>query len=460
MLSSIQLSPVNRPKSRQAKPWMDDLLNAKLDKENLGQFMLNLIMETYRYSKLRGIDLHEAFIDLYIPKMDDEHRAFHPSDELLYRLKYLDTVYDQKPAYTRALYSATLRFRAISMMRKSVYAKSVAVKHNVELTVEAIDNTEALKDIYCAYVLRIDSEFIKLYERHKNNPAYVCNISDTIKIIYDDFVEYKNNIYVPIYSFVKLGEFLQQAFPDSALKDLYKRIKVFSAELDITLITDYSAFVLTERAYKKIFRTVEKVDSDDYQTLELGINAFVSILNIAPQHETTMAKEGVVKTTGMAARFLYFDVIPNTPFRQKIEGCIKEIEEYGNQKSVSYFGHPKSEVALDLAKKLKKLSHDYFIYPNKEEERRAAFCSDSRDAILEANAILAQHSSPLWQRIMRKTLLVIISIMTAGVALAMKGYYSKSTTGRVTFFNDITVGASITERAIAVLDNAAPRARL
>jgi hypothetical protein len=100
---------------------------------------------------------------------------------------------------------------------------------------------------------------------------------------------------------------------------------------------------------------------------------------------------------------------------------------------------------------LKKLSRDYFVDPIKQEERRAAFCSSCRDAVLEANTVLAAHSSPLWQRIVRKSLLVIASIMTAGIALAAKGYYSKSTTGKFTFFNDITIGAAITEKVLEAL---------
>jgi hypothetical protein len=451
MLSSIQLSPVNRLRLPHAKLWIDDLLHAKMDKYNLGQFMLNLIRHSERVGKERDLDPHEAFIDLFIPQADDERGIFHPSDELLYRLKFLDKLYELESRQTKTLYSGVLRHRAISMMHQSVYANSVAAKLNVELTVQSIHCNEELEIIYNAYSLRIDNEFNKLYAQNKNNPAYVCNISDTVKSIFADFVEYKNNIHVPIYCFVKLGEFLQQAFPEVPSKDLYKRLKVFSSELDISVITDYSAFVLTERAYKKIFRTVEKADSDDYKTLELGINAFVSILNITPQHESAMSDKELIKNTNIAARFIYFDLIPNTPFREKIESCIKEIEDYGNLKSASYFNHPKSEVSLDLAKKLKKLSHDYFVDPIKEEERRAAFCSACRDAVLEANAVLGQHTSPLWQRIVRKTLLVIASIMTAGLALAAKAYYSKATTGKLTFFNDITIGAATTERVLRVI---------
>jgi hypothetical protein len=81
---------------------------------------------------------------------------------------------------------------------------------------------------------------------------------------------------------------LQTEFPGVPIKELHKRLKVFSSELNISGVTDHSAFVLTERAYKKIFRSIEKVDSDDYKSLELGINGFVSLLNIKPKHELVM----------------------------------------------------------------------------------------------------------------------------------------------------------------------------
>jgi hypothetical protein len=460
MRSYIQLtSPVN---SFAEKPWIKDLLDLSLDKKAFKAYIQALVAKCLdSHAQLLRVApggtqsqthqiLHETFIELFVPFSDEEVIDFNPSDDLLYRLKLLNETCETQ--YSRTLYSEILHYRAAAILRQDEATKALLNKTHVPLTRKLITDDPDLYRKYHEISYQIDDVFALLVVINKHNIFYRCEISQKITAQFVEFEKHQDGL-VSVYVFLKLGELLRAEFPHALAVEVNKKLRVFTTDLPQLMITQFYSFELSKEVSDELVLQAEYSQNDALWSIYFGKDVLFNYLQQDYRKPKPKTRKRANDLQCLAADYIECDLLRHTPLRAKLDSAINEIMVYGREKALIPGARFKSEAAFELSQKLKSLADDYFSNPDKSDGLRENFHHDCLAAVQSSHLVLREHRTPRWQRIIGNVLLAVSAVVTLGLTLVAKRYYSKMTTGMPTFFKDSTRGVGKTRAVIALIEN-------
>jgi hypothetical protein len=454
MPSIIQLVAVET--SLAEKPWIGELLELSLDKKSFNVFLQTLIKKCVESRACpiasapggplppRSEIIHETFIQLYVPFSEDEVVYYNPPDDLLYRLKLLDETSNTQ--YSKTLYAEVLHYRAVAILRRDPDTEELLRDSKAALTRKFIN--ENLYHTYHDISYRIDDEFALLVNKNKLNVFYRCEISEKIAALLQHFQHHQSDL-ESLFVFLKLGELSHAEFPGVASDQFQIKLPIFTSELSQLKINQFYSFDLSKKVCDRLLLRFDR-EMDTVWSVRFGMLVLFDFLQ--PYYKTPEPKpfKRINVLIANATKYVEEDLLALSRFRLRLDNVINDIILYGREKALIPAAKYKSDAALGLGRTLQDLSYIYFSNPEKNEELKEKFYSDCLLALKSANLVLSEHRSPRWQRITKNVLLAVSAVITLGLTLVAKRYYSKLTTGSPTFFNDVTRGIGKT-RAVAAL---------
>jgi hypothetical protein len=448
MPAEIQLQHIGT--SVAEKAWIKDLLNLSLDKKSLQAFIRDLIIKSevacYLYNAtLAAVDdqsdkkpeiVQESFVRIFVPINDDEKSDYNPSDDLLYRLKLLDVTFNLQ--YSKTLYAEILHYRAFKMMLQDTDTQAHLGETDGVLTRRVINNNPYLYEKYREISYRIDDELGLLVGQHKHDVFYRCEISDKIAELFKHFEKHQGDLQ-SLFVFLKLGETLHAEFPAATIDDFTKTLCIFTSSLDHFKINQYISFELAKVVNDNLITRVNTWN------IYFGMKVFSNYLPPVYQTPISQSPSRERVLVSAATKYIHEDLMALSHLRCRLDLAINDIILYGRKNALIPDAKFKSDAALDLGLTLRSLSDSYFSNPDKEDELQEKFHADCLLAVKNANIILGEHRTPRWKYIVGNVLLAVSAIVTLGLSLVAKRYYSKATTGYATFFNDRTRGMGKTK---------------
>jgi hypothetical protein len=173
----------------------------------------------------------------------------------------------------------------------------------------------------------------------------------------------------------------------------------------------------------------------------------------ASNNFTTTEKEEIP----LGANFINQTVIPLVLKRHELEKSFNELSEYGKNKlkqSSSPIAELKGKTAINLGADLLNFTSEYFLNYDQYPQSKP-FEHKCTDAIQAAKSALGPHTTPEWLRMLSKVTQIVVGVLTGTFPFIWlaKTIYSQNTTGRPTFFHDITVGQGKLEKVEQHIEN-------
>jgi hypothetical protein len=440
-ITMIELTPIKH----MPKQWMRDVMRLPLHKKAIDTFLESLA-EVCKHHVTKEVNWPEAFQNLFLPFLNNSISYFKPSDDLLYRLKFMTLVSANQ--MSRTLYIAMLKQRVLCGYNMSLPAP---------LRMVQIAADEQLNDMFNQRMLKMDDE---INAKIHNNPGiakYIRNLeifSGKLKEFLELFAMYQSDCGVQVV-LIRLGEFLHKVLPNISDEEIKRQLSIFTWNMRQHRITEGTGITLARRAMQDLnTHQMANIELNVYveqvspiQTsvadMRMGIEGILCLVDYSKLAQDTTNE---VENTGRFRDFILNDLLPNTERRKALERAISAVEKYASDK-LQLNERVKSSAARDLVSGLRNEAMEYFSCPLKTPEKLAEFKEKCQAAIAEANAVIAVHTSSDWQLVLQKLGAAILTIATGGIALAV------SQTCRATLFSNQTQGARAIEQVTATLSS-------
>lgn len=361
-----------------SKMWVTLLLNIALTKSSLHQFMLKLLEINRTLRNKTTETLEGSFLRLFITPMENKEGIFNPTDELLYRLKYLTLI--NPSLFSQLLYSKIIHFRALYMINKNRTHKLSC--DDISLS----SGNQELKRKYQLYSSTIDQTFqneVRLNKDHTIHLEESKSLLNELKLQVHNLKANENNLHTSLYLMLKFGEFLRTKFRDASFEKVKRDLNAYSFGFLNDELSDMTSIYLMQQACQTL------PNGEHENNLRLGCQGFLDLLN-APVRRFSDINNHLLSDL---RKFIITDLIPNAASRKVLEDAINDvIEHFNSQPLKPQFKMP------NLDRLFKKSLNKYFTTSVKNAETKNQL-KESCENILEYTANIIDLASLYQHRI-------------------------------------------------------------
>ena len=400
----------------QSVVWITPLLNIELNKQSLDLFMTRLL-ELSEAVRTGSETSYEAFTDLFLIKNSS---LFNPSDELLYRLKYLSKMHPTP--FSQVLYSDAVHCRVMLKLNNNpVEAISYA---DLQLT-----RYKHLQEDYTKHSAAIDTIMDNLLRSNQKNSQHLkkaTQLTEELNLGWH-FFEKNNSIFDCLYVFLKFGEFLAQVFRGKSFEEIQTELRVYAFDFKDLKLPNSTSFDVAKVAYFKLFYGNNTLNKEVLTDFHNGLYGWITLFHLVEAQPDKVND----KHLNPAINFLAKDIIPNAIPRRQFSAALRQIKAHGKQLLNNNVAN--GSTIISVVENLKTLANNYFFSPIKLENTIIDLKQKFNEQI---ETIATEDCSDELKDLIKKLTLAIVSILDAGTNVMNQTFYLDNPTVSTLFKDD------------------------
>jgi hypothetical protein len=400
--------------------WINPLMKIQLNKQEIDRFVLGLLQQSDANRREEVETQSEAFMRFYIDDLRANECLFKPTDQLLYRLKFITLIHPS--ILTFALLNEVVNSRALHLINNT---RADMLKQN-DLKKERYLPEQKKYVTYCDLIHETFEKQITLNEEDAKQAAKVAQLKIELYLRVDALTKIEN-IYDCMNQFLYFGEFLQIKFPDTSAEKILAELKIYALvfrSLRGIKPPDIDYFRIASQAKSNFYFCMD-LAGQAMTDLQNGIDGFMTLYELDIDFTLPISKPKLAS----AMYFIGYDLIPNAMQRQRFFQITHEMADFGDKlyqpslNDATDNTTSSGAIILRLAKSLRLLVRQYYDDPNKDVPRitklKKGFDTLMSDAVSSVSTQTPVQKEK-WEDLVADAEKVMIAITSMGKAMMKK----------------------------------------